>query len=157
MGDQSQGGQSQGGQSQGADQQQGYGQQQSYGGPAAPVMAAPVAAPLVAAAAGDGWDVVVLVSFGVVIAVGLIAANLLHWRADACEPAYCCLHNYNPVSHGRGCDSHNREGSGVEAGSRQPHAGLDAFQIKTYGYGLCTAPNSGISVVGFGGGGSSML
>merc|ERR1711937_802847 len=106
----------------------GYGQQQGYGAAesyAAPAMAAP----------GDGWDVVVLVSFGVVIAVGLIAANLLHWRADACEVEYCGKHDYNPVCHGRGCDGHNREGAGIEAGSRQPHSGHDAFHVKTHGYG----------------------
>merc|ERR1719261_1861117 len=46
--------------------------------------------------------------------------------------------------------------AGVEAGSRQPHSGHDAFHVKTHGYGLCKRPGS-TTITGFGDGGSSML
>ena len=145
QGAQSQGAQSQGTQSQGYGQAQDSSQSQGYAAPAAVepayapamAMAAPVAGPVVAPVAGEDMGYATcLVCFGAVILIGIIATSFLDWRFAACEISEGCKKENNPCKANRGCMSFNREGSGLNAGSKSPHDGIDAKLVATHGCGL---------------------
>ena len=102
---------------------------------------------------GDDFDdhfIAIIVAAGVLILIGLFAAVFLNWRFSAVTIDYICRRECDPVHSGRGCDSHNRYGSGMLAGARYPHSGKDKKRLYKEGYGLSHCDTRGNIIKNYG-------